>query len=636
MKLILLDKCRFRHNIHTTMKIRNFGSCLLFCAATALAATPFVPDDPFFFPGTDAGASPGFYGQWHLINNMPISASNAGIDANLAGAWAQGWTGQGVIISIIDSGSQGFHPDLEDGFRNEFSWDFEMTQAENLAQTYRGSPTSDAHGTSVAGVVAARGGNGEGVTGAAPYADFAAVRLIGIEDGPGYPSPGAAEAAAIRFQGQTDINGNPDPSQPIPAGWTTMPIRVKNHSYGPDQGYDPDDGQELANAALRESIDNGVIHVFAAGNQRIIGGNDPYPTADSSKIIMNNIPGVINVAALGSTGTYASYSSYGASVFVTAPSGDFSAFEIVTTDMVGPDAGYNTTDNPDAFLGFSGGYNYASDFSGTSSAAPLVSGIMALGVEANPDINARMAQHVLALTSVKVDPTDSSEMGGWTVNKAGYSFNNNYGFGLIDAGAFTETLTQVESLSEATTYEGPEVKVEQSFADLPSGNMMSQTYFVEVDPLHAQPLEYILIYLEISGLETDWEVYTDDQIGTILGDIAAWVESPSGTRHQLFFDDRDIYYYFGEEAAEERRDYHDDELDWAFISYAYWGEDVEGDWIIELYNYTSNDLTGVWESFSFEAGMGSISIIPEPGTFVLWMSVMVFALILTRRRQSCA
>lgn len=615
------------------MKNQFVRSCLAFWAASQLAFSAFTPDDPLFFPGDGAGADPAYYGQWHLINNMPISEFNAGIDANLAGAWAQGWTGSGVIVGVLDDGSQGNHPDLIGGFRNEYSWGFFRTQAQNLDDDFRGTPreADDSHGTSVAGVAVAQGGNGIGMTGAAPFAQLAALRILGDEEPPDGRSFGEVEAAAILFQGQTDINGNPDPYSPIPAEWTTMPVRVKNHSYGPNEGFALGEDYELVSNALKESMDKGVIHVFAAGNQRIDGGSNPYPTADSSKILVTNLPGIINVAALSSTGVYADYSSYGSTVFVTAPSNSSGGFEIATTDRTGDEAGYNTSSTPDPLL--TGIYDYNSDFGGTSSAAPLVAGIMALGVEANPDINARMAQHVLARTSVMVDPDDDSATGGWIENAAGYTFNSNYGFGLIDAGAFTETLTQVLSLSDQTTYEGDEVTVDQSFAELTSGNMLSQTYLVEVDPLYKQPLEYILVYLEVSGLETDWEIYTNDQIGTIIGDISAWVESPSGTRHQLFFDDRDLYDW-GMEAAEERRDYEDDELEWFFLSYAFWGEDVEGEWIIELYNNTDNDLTGIWESFSFEAGMGTLTLIPEPRAYAFFVGFCVLGFVWLGKRKA--
>jgi subtilisin family serine protease len=116
---------------------------------------PFYPNDPYFAPGTANGTSEGYYGQWHLINQMPLSAKNAGLDVNIQGAWARGLTGEGVIIGIIDSGVQGQHPDLKDAFVNQYSWDYSKSLEENLANPWRSTPDllGQDHGTSVAGVV---------------------------------------------------------------------------------------------------------------------------------------------------------------------------------------------------------------------------------------------------------------------------------------------------------------------------------------------------------------------------------------------------------------------------------------------------------------------------------------------------
>jgi len=289
----------------------------------------FVPNDPLFFRGTAAGARAGYYGQWHLENKMPVvEGENAGRDARLAGAWAKGWTGDGVTIGIIDDGTQGDHPDLSDAFQNGLSWDFGRPAAANRASLLRGAPVKNAmgdkgdnHGTPVAGVAAARGGNGIGTTGAAPLAGIAALRLLGLG------LPDAAEAAAIRYQGQTNRAGRPDPYAPV--NWAVgVSVRVKNHSYGPDHPFQASDRGTIV-PALAESAAHGVIHVFSAGNQRLT-----YPTADSNKIESNANPNTITVAALGSDGRYASYSSYGANVFVTAPSNSFNPgnFSIATTD----------------------------------------------------------------------------------------------------------------------------------------------------------------------------------------------------------------------------------------------------------------------------------------------------------------
>lgn len=68
------------------------------CLSGLYATTPFWPNDPYFNPGTQHGTEPGFTGQWHLYNQLPITDSNAGLDVNILGAWAMGYTGAGVSI----------------------------------------------------------------------------------------------------------------------------------------------------------------------------------------------------------------------------------------------------------------------------------------------------------------------------------------------------------------------------------------------------------------------------------------------------------------------------------------------------------------------------------------------------------
>jgi len=612
-------------------------SFLLSVSLVGSLSAAFIPDDPYFAPFDITGTQGS--GQWHLINNMPIEEFvNAGLDAGLEDAWNNGWTGAGVTIAIIDNGMQGDHPDLNPGFLNAYSWGFGKTQAENLTEMYRGSPVvagieNDSHGTPVGGVAAARGGNEIGVTGAAPMANLASLRYLEADD-PGGRNDSQMQAAAILYQGQLDTNGNPDPyAAPT---WSSVPVRVKNHSYGPDVGYVLFDDFQLVGDAIKTSAANGVLHVWSAGNERMTGTN-PWPTADAGKVFELSLPENIVVGAMGADGEFSFYSSYGPNLTVTAPSSGIEGFGVTTTDRTTASEGDNRDPfNPDEPFDFPDGYNYTSDFGGTSSASPLVAGVMALGVEANPNMNHRMAKHLLARTSRLIDADDASDTGGWIVNAGGYAFNNNYGFGLIDAGAFTDAAARVDTLTPQTVYEGSEITVNQSFA-AEGDNTITETFSVSVDPTVWQPLEHVLIELTVIGLETDWVTYFDDKIGTILGDLSGWLTSPSGTRNQLFYDDRDIPL----DEWEENRDYEDDPqrpadaLNWQFLSNAYWGEDIEGDWIFELINGTTNPLDdpldAVWESFSFSAGMGSLTLVPEPASFATFLVLTTLPLLLRRR-----
>ena len=92
------------------------------------------------------------------------------------GAWTTS-TGAGVLIGIVDSGIDPSHPDLA-GKIEAF--------ADCLGGTCREGPgrDSDGHGTAVAGIAAAKTGNGAGIAGVAPDARLVVARVLG-PDGTG-------------------------------------------------------------------------------------------------------------------------------------------------------------------------------------------------------------------------------------------------------------------------------------------------------------------------------------------------------------------------------------------------------------------------------------------------------------------
>jgi len=187
--------------------------------------------------------------------------------------------------------------------------------------------------------------------------------------------------------------------------------------------------------------------------------------------------------------------------------------------------------------------------------------------------------------------------------------------------------TQVQSLTAQTNHETGEIAVNRSFAS-EAVDTLVETFFVTVAPAIKQPLEHVIVELTITGLETDWTDYADNNIGSIMGDFSAWLTSPMGTVNELFFNDRDIPMA----DWETNRDYHDDEIGWQFLSNAYWGEDVEGLWTLEVVNDTDNALSGIWEDFAFHAAMGGLTLVPEPSGFALFLAIATLPLIARRRR----
>ncbi len=592
---------------------------------SAFAQVPDWLDDPLFFPSAP-GTSTGYAGQWHLINLYDPSGTS--IDANLAGAWSQGWTGAGVIIGIVDQGTEANHPDLIAQYHNVYSWDFERG-TEQTSDPWRALPHYDweRHGTAVAGVAAARGGNGIGVTGAAPLAGLAGIRLLYDND---IDADWLAEheVYAILYQGGADALVD-DPRWDDP-DWVP-PVRVKNHSYGSPSGYHDYGNLDDVAAALKLSAERGVIHLFSASNARLrpAAPSSALSTADANKIYRLNQPNALVVGALGNDGTYANYSSYGANLFVTAPSGSrIGTPSIATTDVTGHDRGYNDgNDGPNA--GLEDEPDYTNTFSGTSSSTPLMSGIMALGMEANPDLNVRMAKHLLVRTSRQVDAghTVADSPNGWIINAAGNAFSADYGFGLVDAGAFTKMATQVAALTPLIEHQSAVQEVDLAFGEGASRSL-TKSYTVHSDDLTngALPLEYVRVTLTLSGLQADADAYRTGGIGAIAGDLEGWLTSPSGTRYRLFSDDQFL--------PTEKRDFFSETLTWTYLSNAYWGETILGQWVLELENHSVNPLDvdgGYWESFQMEFGMGELYLVPEPSA-LFWLGGAVMAGAVWRRR----
>jgi len=171
----------------------------------------------------------------------------------------------------------------------------------------------------------------------------------------------------------------------------------------------------------------------------------------------------IIVGALAADGKKASYSNTASSIWVSAPGGedgkeaafvgnssrveDFEA-AITTTTNTGCAKDTRQLNGLDRLGGnsLSAQCQYTATMNGTSSAAPMVSGVVALMLEANPNLGYRDVARILAVTAKKVD-SDFAGVSeplvgaarqlerGWTVNAAGYLFSNRYGFGAVDAGA---------------------------------------------------------------------------------------------------------------------------------------------------------------------------------------------------------
>ncbi|GAB4546837.1 MAG: hypothetical protein Tsb0013_06030 [Phycisphaerales bacterium] len=332
--------------------------------------------------------------------------------------------------------------------------------------------SGDYHGTACAGIAAAAD-DGTNCVGAAYNAEIAGWRV----DFPTSTDLDFADA----FDFQLGIN------------------EIDSNSWGPNDFalfVAPMSAVELA--AVENSIANGRgglgrIHVKAGGNG--LGADD-----DANFDGVANSRYFISVSATDHRGEQSGYSEPGACHLVNAPSSGDNV-GTVTSDVEGM---------PGVGDGYTGGDFTTTGFGGTSSACPLVAGVVALMLEANPALTWRDVQYVLALSAQRNDPSDPD----WTTNGAGHWVNHKYGFGRVDAGAAV-------ALAQSWTGVGPDI-VEDYTWSVPSPITIPDDGVGDV-----------VISLNVSGSGIDaieFVEFTVDMTHTWQGDVDIVLTSPDGTQ----------------------------------------------------------------------------------------------------------
>lgn len=332
---------------------------------------PNPPTDPYYLQGLT----------WHLTNTGQFGGPGTSINA--VGGWNDA-SGRGVAITIVDDGLWRLHEDLVARYRANMSADFKGGDFDPSPEN-----ADESHGTQVAGLAGASGNNDAGGLGVAPEAYLAGVKLD-FDNG----WTALTEAQFLEYGGRE--------------------LQVQNNSWGYVAAAS--DVSPLTAATFYRNITFGrgglgAIMLFATGNSALEGHE-----ANLGGLVANRY--TIGVGGVGHDGTRASYSQYGSAVDVVAPTqgGDF--FQ---------DVGMTTTTftSEDSFS------DYSFTFNGTSAATPVASGVVALILEANPNLTWRDVRAVLELSAQKVDPDNPS----WYKNAAGHDISEEYGFGMVDAAA---------------------------------------------------------------------------------------------------------------------------------------------------------------------------------------------------------
>lgn len=317
---------------------------------------------------------PAFMLQWGMKNEI-----NPNVDINVCEAWSIS-EGLNTKVAVVDAG---MYPHLD------LNANYEGAGFNSSTGTIGSTPGTSAHGNMVAGVIAAIKNNNYACSGVAPKS-----KILRVSNAfPNSPIISAQLASGISWA----VANNAD---------------VINNCWGDQGGTYPNYAaspiySSLLESAIIDAMENGrsgkgCLVVFASGNR---GAIMDYPGNFDERILC---VGGIDINGNRFFQNYGYQSAYGSMLDLVAPGKD-----ITSTFPVNGDGTFGPT------------YTQT----GTSFAAPHVSGVCALILSINPCLNGQQVRDIIEQTSQKVGSYSYTV----TPNKPNGTWNNEMGYGLLDA-----------------------------------------------------------------------------------------------------------------------------------------------------------------------------------------------------------
>ncbi|HBS58147.1 MAG TPA: hypothetical protein DEA44_02650, partial [Firmicutes bacterium] len=420
---------------------------------------------------TDMPSDPLVTDQWYLS------------EANVLPVWKD-YTGKGIQIGQFEPGGDFSttkevldyrHPDLKNNI--DPTWLASATSGNLVGEGAEGKYSN--HATLVAGVMVASQ-NGEGSVGVAYDATVAGHWLP--------KNDFAGLAAALSKMKWYDVVNN---------SWSASPnFTLSTEPVGTQ-------AKEYVDAVQDGRKGLGTVIVSSAGNDRAEGGNTNYNYNSNNRLTIT--VGAIN--ALTDLGTLQlgekPFSNQGASILVSAPGSNIASTSRIIQNDNGSTFGSDTTTSQ-----------------GTSFAAPIVSGIPSLMIEANPNLGYRDVQQILALSAKKVTDANTT----WATNGAknwnggGMHVSHDYGFGEVDARAAVRLaenwITQQTYNNEISLANPPSsgtinVAIPDGNATgisrtltVPNAGILVEHVEVRVSLTHARPGDLIIKLVSPTGTES--------------------------------------------------------------------------------------------------------------------------------------
>ncbi|XP_028985756.1 neuroendocrine convertase 2-like isoform X2 [Betta splendens] len=446
--------------------------------------------------------------QWELFAQDEYGASGA--DLNVMPVWNNNITGDGVVVSIIDDGLDYTNKDLKKNFEARASVDLWAPYGVSR-DPMPGAGEENSHGTRCAGEVAMEANNSYCGVGVAFNARIGGIRLLdgNVTD--------AMEATALTFNHRL--------------------IDIYVCSWGPrDDGAEMDGPHGLTEQALRLGTrqgrgGKGSIFVWAAGNGGLLQdhcGADGY------------VNSIYSIAISAATQT-------GKPAFFGEPCPGVMAVTLTGAGVGGPLPLITVT---------SVGGGCVTHFPGTSSAAPIAAGILALVLEVNPALTWRDIQHLIASTAKIPDPKER----GWSVNAAGYHVHHRYGFGVLDAGLMVKKAAHFSTVApqrlciQDVTLDPPRILSPGSrvSVSIPSEGCCGRANEINT-------LEHVQVKVSLSAM--------------CRGDLSISLASPGGTV-SLLLDTRPY-----DASADGLRN-------WTLMTVHSWGEQPRGLWTLQVTDHS--------------------------------------------------
>uniref|UniRef100_A0AAV2J468 P/Homo B domain-containing protein n=1 Tax=Knipowitschia caucasica TaxID=637954 RepID=A0AAV2J468_KNICA len=447
--------------------------------------------------------------QWHLHNDV-----NRGMDINVTGLWERNITGQGVTVVVVDDGVEHTHQDIQPNYSPEGSYDLNSNDPDPMP--HPDSHSDNHHGTRCAGEIAAVPNNSFCAVGVAYGSKVAGIRVL---DGPLTDS-----LEAIAFNKHYQVND------------------IYSCSWGPDDdGHTVDGPHPLGKASLQHGViagrhGFGSIFVVASGNGGQYNDNCNYDGYANSIY-------TITIGAVDEKGRMPFYAEECASMLaVTFSSGGNRLRSIVTSDW-----------------SMQTGTGCTEGHTGTSAAAPLAAGMVALMLQVRPCLTWRDVQHIIAFTATKCDSSAD-----WGLNGAGFHHSHQHGFGLLNAWRLVNAAKVWESVPFLVSYQSSLIKEEVPITTYP--NDLIRMWNVSADDLkHSgmQTLEHVSVTVTITH--------------PCRGNLEIVLTCPSGmssligARRAI---DRDTGGY----------------QDWTFSTVRCWGENAAGQYKLKISDHKEPQL----------------------------------------------